>query len=322
MHHKENAVTRIILDVDTGIDDALAILYALRRPDISLEAVTTVYGNIDIAQATRNSLQILEAAGRTDVPVAQGAARALTRPYTKKGSVIHGANGLGGVELPPPSAKPVDAWAPDIIIDIVRAHPGEVTIVPVGPLTNIAQALMRAPDLVEKVKAIVFMGGTIWHPGTPGMPSPMAEVNIFNDPEAARTVITSGAPVTMIGLDVTMQTKLTADMIEEIGRDGDKAAIAAMEASRSYLAAYQLQYPGIQYCALHDPLAVAVAEQPDLVTLQAMKLDVECAGEITRGQIVADNRKVAGVVKNAEVAVAVDAARFEAQFVRTLAGGS
>ena len=313
-------MVRIILDVDTGIDDALAILYALARPGVALEAVTTVYGNVDVLSATRNTLQILEAAGRPDVPVAMGAARALTRPFTKKGSVIHGANGLGGVELPPPAAAPLDAWAPDLIVERVRAHPGEIVLVPVGPLTNIAQALMRAPDIASKLKRIVFMGGTIWHPGTPGLPSPMAEVNIFNDPEAARTVFASGAPLTMIGLDVTMRTRLTAAQIERISRAGNPATRAAMEAARSYLAAYQRQYPGIDYCALHDPLAVAVAEVADVVALERMRLDVECLGEITRGQIVADNRKVAGVEKNADVAVGVDNARFEAWFAEALAG--
>ncbi|ARO13400.1 Inosine/uridine-preferring nucleoside hydrolase [Ketogulonicigenium robustum] len=315
---------RIILDVDTGIDDALAILYALRRPGISLEAVTTTYGNIDIAQATRNSLQILEAAGRTDIPVARGAARALVRPYTKKGSVIHGANGFGGIKLPEQKAEPVARFAPDFIIDLVRAHPGEITLVPVGPLTNIALALMRAPDLAEKLAGIVFMGGTIHHPGTPSMPSPMAEVNIFNDPEAARTVIASGALLTMIGLDVTMTTKLTEEMIARMAKRADAANDLAgrvtMEAARAYLNAYQRQYPGITYCALHDPLAVAVAEDPSLVTLQPMKLDVECVGEITRGQIIPDLRKVAGVVPNTSVAMLVDAPTFEARFEAALGG--
>lgn len=313
---------RMILDVDTGIDDAMAILYAVNRHGVTLEALTTTYGNIDVASATRNSLQILEAAGHSDVPVAAGASRALTRPFTKRGSRIHGANGIGNVELPAPKASARDIWGPDLIIDLVRANPGELTLVPVGPMTNVAHALMKAPDIAEKLAGIVLMGGTIWHPGVPGIPSPVADANFFNDPEAARIVVKSGAKVTMVGMDVTMKTKLTAPMMDDIATRGGPAAGIVMEAARFYLAAYQAQYPDITYCALHDPLAVAVAEDPSIVSLEAMQIDVECVGELTRGQVIPDRRRTGTTVPNAEVAIGVDAEKFEALFVETMVTGA
>lgn len=313
---------RIILDVDTGIDDAMAILYAVNRPGITLEALTTTYGNIDVAAATRNSLQILEAAGCPEIPVASGASRALTRPFNKLGSRIHGANGIGNVDLPAPKAKALDIWAPDFIIELVRASPGELTLVPVGPMTNVAHALMKAPDIAEKLAGIVLMGGTIWHPGVPGIPSPVADANFFNDPEAARIVLKSGAKITMVGMDVTMKTKLTAPMMDDIATRGGPAADIVMQAARFYLAAYQAQYPDITYCALHDPLAVAVAEDPSIVSLEAMQVDVECVGELTRGQVIPDRRRTGTTVPNAEVAIAVEAEKFEALFVETMVMGA
>lgn len=312
---------RILLDVDTGIDDAMAIIYALNAPDVHLEAVTVTYGNIDVASATRNTLQILEAAGRTDIPVASGAARALTRPFTKRGSRIHGMNGIGEIAMPAPSREAIATWGPDLIIEKARAEPGALTLVPVGPMTNVAHALMKAPDIAQKLKGIVLMGGTIWHPGVPGIPSPVADANFFNDPEAARIVLQSGAKVTMVGMDVTMKTKLTSAMITEIGEKGGPAARYAMQAARFYLSAYQAQYPGIDFCALHDPLAVAVAHDPSVVTLEPMQVDVECMGELTRGQVIPDRRKTGTTTPNADVAVAVDAERFEAMFRTAMLAG-
>lgn len=317
---KSRFMTRIILDVDTGIDDAMGILFALGRPQISVEAVTCTYGNIDVASATRNTLQILEAAGRADIPVAAGCRRALTRPFTKKGSRIHGVNGIGEVEMPTPMARPLDIWAPDLMIERVRAAPGEITLVPVGPMTNVAQALMKAPDIAEKVAGIVLMGGTIWHPGVPFIPSPVADANFFNDPEAARIVLQSGAKVTLVGMDVTMKARLTSAMMDDIAVRGGRASGLVMEAARFYLRAYQGQYPGIDWCALHDPLAVAVAEDPTLVTSEAMRIDVECQGEITRGQVIPDRRATGDVTPNALVPVDVDTDRFVPRFVEALAG--
>lgn len=313
-------MTRMILDVDTGIDDAMAILYALAHPGITLEAITCVYGNIDVDTATRNTLALLEAAGRPDIPVATGCRRALTRPYTKKGSRIHGANGIGDVELPEPVTAAQDIWGPDLIIELARKYPGEIVLVPVGPQTNVAQALMKAPDIAQKLKGIVQMGGTIWHPGVPGIPSPVADANFFNDPESVRIILESGANVTMVTMDTTMQARLSSAMMDDIAARGGKAAGIAMEAARFYLRAYQAQYPDIDWCALHDPLAVAVAHDPSWVTLTPMQVDIECRGEITRGQVIPDRRATGTTTPNALISTAIDSIAFESHFVEMLAG--
>ncbi|MGK9051064.1 nucleoside hydrolase [Neorhizobium petrolearium] len=311
---------RIILDVDTGIDDALAIVYALAHPDIALEAVTTVYGNINVDMATANTLGLLEAAGRFDIPVAAGAKRSLTRPYNKTASRIHGQNGFGGIELPKPRVAARDIWGPDLLIEMARANPGEITLVPVGPMTNVAQALMKAPEIATLFKRIVLMGGTIWHPGVPRIPSPVADANFFNDPEAARIVLQSGARIVMVGMDVTMKTLFTEPMMDRIEREGGLASRKCAEASRFYLAAYREQYPDITGCALHDPLAVAVALDPSLVTVEPMQVDVECAGELSRGQVIPDRRRTGTTVPNADVCIDVDVDRFVGGFVDTLCG--
>ena len=312
---------RLILDIDTGIDDALALFYALRRPGIALAAVTTTYGNIDVAGATRNTLQILELAGRADVPVAAGAAHSLLRPYLRKASHIHGENGIGEVELPPPAHAATGEHAADLIIRMAHAHPGEITLCPVGPITNVALALARAPEIAGLLREIVIMGGTIWHPGIPGIPSPMADANFYNDPEAARIVLRSGARLKLVGMDVTMQTLLTPAIVDDIAARGGPAAATMMRIARFYVAAYQAQYPGIAGCGLHDPLAVAVAEDASLVTLEPMYLDIELAGELTRGQVVADRRRTGTVQPNAEVCVAVDVPRFIGHFVAAFVSG-
>lgn len=311
---------RIILDVDTGIDDALAIVYALAHPDIALEAVTTVYGNINVDMATANTLGLLEAAGRSDIPVAAGAKQSLTRPYTKMGSRIHGPNGFGGIDLPAPKVAARDIWGPDLLIEMARANPGEITLVPVGPMTNVAQALMKAPEIATLFKRIVLMGGTIWHPGVPRIPSPVADANFFNDPEAARIVLQSGAKITMVGMDVTMKTLFTESMMDRIEEEGGLASQKCAEASRFYLAAYREQYPDITGCALHDPLAVAVALDPGLVTVESMQVDVECAGELSRGQVIPDRRKTGTTVPNADVCIDVDVDQFVNGFVDALCG--
>lgn len=297
---------RIILDVDTGIDDALAILYALGRKDITLEALTTTYGNIDVDIATRNSLQLLELAGRKDIPVARGVSRPLTQPFDGGAPFVHGQNGFGGVELDPPSTGAVDLWGPDLLIEMARANPGEIMLLAVSPMTNIAQALMKAPDIATKFRKIVMMGSTLSHPGIGGVVPPMVDANFHNDPEAARIVLQSGARLVAVGMDVTMRAKLKAADIDAIEARGGPAAKAAMQASRFYLAAYERLYGGIDFCGLHDPLAVALAEQPALGSFETMSADIECAGTLTRGQMLPDRRPGAPADQLVDVATDVD----------------
>jgi purine nucleosidase len=312
-------LTRLILDVDTGIDDAMAILYALNRPGIRLEACTTTFGNTDVDTATKNTLSILELAGRADVPVARGSARSLLRPFVKAADHVHGPNGLGGVRLPEPRARPVGDHAADLIVRMARENPGAITLCPVGPLTNVALALSRAPDLASLLKEIVVMGSTIFHPGIQGIPTPLADANFWNDAEAAQIVVRCGARVTLVGMDVTMKVLLTRPMREAIAAGGEVGA-TMMRIADFYVGSYERMYPGIAGCGLHDPLAVAVAEDRSLATTERMCVDVELAGTLTRGQTVADRRRTAAGRENADVCLGVDVARFSDRFVAALAG--
>jgi inosine-uridine nucleoside N-ribohydrolase len=310
---------RMILDVDTGIDDAMAILYALNRPGIRLEACTTTFGNTDVDTATRNTLSILELAGRGDVPVARGSARSLVRSFVKSANHVHGENGLGGISLPEPSAAPVGEHAADLIIRMARENPGAITLCPVGPLTNIALALTRAPDIADLLKEIVVMGSTIFQPGIQGIPTPLADANFWNDAEAAQIVLRSGAKVTLVGMDVTMKVLLTRAMREEIA-SGGRAGATMMRIAGFYVNSYETMYPGIAGCGLHDPLAAAIAEDRSLATIERMCVDVELAGQLTRGQTVADRRRTAKGRENADVCLDVDVGSFRERFVAALKG--
>jgi purine nucleosidase len=311
---------RMILDVDTGIDDAMAILYALNRPGIRLEALTTAFGNTDVDTATVNTLKILELAGHSDIPVARGAGRSLLRPFVKAADHVHGANGLGNVSLQEPRGKPVGEHAADLIIRMARENPGQITLCPVAPITNVALALTKAPEIAGLLKEIVVMGSTIFHPGIHGIPTPMADANFWNDAEAAQIVLRSGAKITLVGMDVTMQVLLPRSMRDTIAQTGGRVGSVMMEIAEFYVKSYETMYPGILGCGLHDPLAVAIAEDPSLATTELMCVDIELHGTLTRGQTVADRRRTAADRRNADVCMAVDGDRFCERFVAAMTG--
>lgn len=305
---------RLILDVDTGVDDAMAILYALRRPGIRLEALTTTFGNTDVGAATRNTLRILDLAGRSDVPVARGPGRSLLKPFAGGADHVHGVGGLGEAALPEPRGKAVAEAAPDLITRLAREHPGQMTIAAVGPVTNVALALAKTPELAGLVKRIVVMGSTLFHPGIHGISSPMADANFWNDPEAAQIVLRSGAPITLVGMDVTMKVLLTGEMRKTIAARSPLGA-TLMQIAQFYVDAYARMYPGFDGCGLHDPLAVAIAEDPSLARTERMCVDIELAGTRTRGQAIADRRRTSEPLRNADVCVEVDTAEFSRRFV-------
>ena len=236
---------RMIIDVDTGIDDAMAIFYAVRRPGIKLEALTTTFGNTDTAIATKNTLRVLELLKRPDIPVAKGVGRSLIHPYVRRADHVHGANGIGDIELPPPKIRETGEHAADLIIRLAKESPGEIVLCPVGPLTNVALALVKAPEIAKLLRKIVIMGSTIFHPGIQGPAAPMVDANFANDPEAAHIVLQAGANVTLVGMDVTMTTLLSTDMIDEVAREGDDAAKLLMRMADFYVGAYKTMYPGI-----------------------------------------------------------------------------
>ncbi len=303
---------KILIDCDTGIDDALALYYAARQPELELLAVTCVSGNTDVEIAAENSLAVLELAGRGDVPVALGAGRSLLTPFVRSADFVHGTNGLGGVVLPAPRGSPVSIHAADFIIDTVKAAPGEVTLCAVAPLTNVALALAKAPEIAGLMREIVTMGSTLVHPGIHRVAPPMADANWLNDPEAAQIVLQSGAPLTVVGMDVTMRAILSPAAMAAIRAEGPAAAGTLMDATEFYAGAYAGMYPDLGGCALHDPLAVACVHAPELLTLEPMRLDVELAGRLSRGQAIPDRRP--GVTPNCRVAIALDAPEFLRRF--------
>jgi purine nucleosidase len=310
----------MIIDVDPGIDDAMAIFYAVRQPGITLEALTTTFGNTDTAIATGNTLRVLELLGRPDIPVAKGVGRSLIHPYVRRADHVHGSNAIGDIKLPEPKIRPTDEHASDLIIRMAKENPGEITLCPVGPVTNLALALVKAPETARLLRKIVVMGSTIFHPGIHGPAAPMVDANFANDPEAAHIVLQSGADITLVGMDVTMTTLFSAEMIDDIAREGDQAAKMLMRMTKFYVKAYTSMYPGIAGCGLHDPLAVAVAEDPSLARTERMFVDVELHGELTRGQTIADRRLTAVARHNADVCMDIDRPRFLANFLAAIKG--
>jgi len=280
---KESAPTpaarhRVIIDTDPGVDDALAILLALRSPELKVEAITPVAGNVPLDFTLPNALKLVEIAGRTDVPVAGGARHPLVRQLITA-SHVHGNNGLAGVEFPEPKIKPVAEKAPEMIRKIVNANPGEISIVAVGPLTNVALALRDDPDLAGKLRSIVIMGGSL----SGGNVTPAAEFNLYVDPEAARVVFDAGVPLTMVGLDVTRKVLFTDERLKALEVAKNPSGIAAakiMAATLEHL--NRGPHPMIE--AMHDPLTVANLIDPGILTLKDYYVEVETEGEFTAGE--------------------------------------
>jgi inosine-uridine nucleoside N-ribohydrolase len=274
---------RIILDVDTGVDDAIAILLALRSPELKVEAVTAVSGNVPLAFTLPNSLRLVEIAGRTDVPVAGGAATPLVRRLVTA-SYVHGNNGLGGVEFPEPKLKPVEEPADQLIRRIVSSSPGQITIVGVGPLTNVATVLKSDPALATQIKEIVVMGGSL----TGGNVTPSAEFNFYVDPEAARIVFDSGVPLTMVGLNVTQKVLLGESQLAVLEAAKNPASQAAAKILRSTLEHLRKgRGISVKSMAMHDPLTVAHLIDPTILTLKDYFVEIETTGEFTAGESVA-----------------------------------
>jgi len=293
--------TRIILDCDPGIDDALAIAFAHGHPGIELVGITTVAGNVGLAKTTANALAVCEFTGAAATPVTAGCAGPLLRPALDARQV-HGDSGLGGAVLPPAAASPAPGHAIDYIVDTVRAAPGEITLVATGPLTNIALAVKREPRLADWVRGFVIMGGSAGR----GNVTPAAEYNIWADPEAAAAVFRAGWIVTMLGLDVTMRTGATEAVLRRmrgLGLLGTGLLLPALEQYRS------VSEPGGP--SVHDVCAVAWVAEPDLFGLVPARVQVEVAGQFTAGMTVTDFDFPGEVGSaNALVAMRIDVDRF------------
>jgi purine nucleosidase len=304
--------TRIILDCDPGHDDAMAILLAHGTPEIELAAITTVAGNHPLALTTLNALRVCTLAGITDVPVAAGCAAPLIRPLVTAPE-IHGTTGLEGHEWGEPNVKAVPDHAVDLIVDMVMAAPGEITLVPTAPLTNIAMAVRKEPRIAERVREVVLMGGAY----TRGNVTPAAEFNIFVDPEAAAIVFAAGWPLTMIGLEVTHMAGATADVMSRIAGLNTPVARAVV-GMLGFLREQVMRETGIDAPHVHDACAVARVARPELVTCQDARVDVEVAGLFTYGMTVTDFRRRNRVDFNAKVGTSLDVPAFWDLFVGAL----
>jgi len=274
---KPESPHRIILDTDPGVDDALAILLALRSPELRVEAITPVAGNVPLDFTLPNALRLVEIAGRPDVPVAAGASHPLVRRLVTAGHV-HGNNGLAGIEFPEPKIKPVRETAAEIIRRIVRENPNQVSIVAVGPLTNVGTVLREDPGLAALIRSIVIMGGSI----SAGNMTPAAEFNIWVDPEAARIVFDAGVPLTMVGLDVTRKVLFTPDHLQILEGGKNPSAQAAARIMRATIENLN-RGPHPMLEAMHDPLTIAHLVDPGILTLEDYCVEVETTGEFTAG---------------------------------------
>jgi purine nucleosidase len=320
---------KIIIDTDPGTDDAMAIMLALNSPELDVRALTVVPGNVTAKQGLENALRMISLANRCDIPVAAGAQHPLFQKLITA-EFWHGKNGLANVELPPSKCKVDSRFGPDLIIEMVHAAPHEITLVPVGPLTNIALALQKDPSIVPLVKEVIIMGGSI----TGGNVNASAEANIYNDPEAAQIVFQAGWPLTMVGLDVGDKTLFTRKYLEKLGQTHGPMNDFIYQVA-NYLIDLSAKF-GSNGTPMYDPLAVGVAIDASLVKAPAMHVDVETRGEFTRGETVANRRNavehnvlhgdryiIEGLDKvepNAKVCVDVDADRFLELFVSRIRG--
>ena len=316
----------VVLDVDTGIDDALALLLALRSPEVQLVGITTVAGNVPLRQVVENTLHVLATAGAAQVPVAVGAAQPLVGPLTTA-TFFHGPTGLGEIAPPPPATTAVAEPAPVFLTRLASQYRGTLTVIATGPLTNIALACRLAPDFGSQLRQLVVMGGAVT---VAGNVTPVAEANIYNDPEAAQIVLATGMTPILIGLDVTHrvlwrpeQQRAASGYLRSLSAPNPVGQLA-VDLLTWYLRADLAA--GLPGSPLHDPLAVGAALWPELFTFRPMHVAVETAGQFSRGQTIGvperqrervlpqqEGHDVVGmeaVIPNARVALDVDAATF------------
>ncbi len=333
---------QLLLDVDTGIDDSLALLYACGSPEAKLVAVTCVAGNVDARQVAENTRAVLELAGRGDVEVALGRETPLVRPLVTTPDT-HGPRGIGYAELPPARRPLSERHAVDLIIAEARRQPGEITLVTLGPATNLAVAVLREPELPILLRRWVLMGGSY---RSPGNTAPTTEWNASVDPDAMKVAITAfsepsiverrmtaGLPALplALGLDVTERAKLLPDHLDRLARRAGSGIDAARNAAAGSVATHAMiryvadalrfymefhsRYDGFYGAFIHDPLAVAAALDPLLVRTEELPVDVELGGILTTGETVTDWRRTWGRPATLAVAVEADAALFLDRFV-------
>ena len=304
----------LVIDTDPGVDDAVALLLALRCPEVSLVAVTTVFGNVDLATTTANALRLLTLAGRTDVPVAAGAERPLVHPQPDRADAWHGADGLGGHadRLPAPAFQADRRDAVTLLADVLGTATEPVTIAAIGPLTNVALLLAAHPSLAPKIGRLVVMGGALGSGNT----TPAAEFNVWSDPEAARRVLVEeSVPTTLVPLDLTMRGWVGADWLDALAAGGGVGAVLA-GVLQHYRRRYHDVY-GNDGVAIHDAVAVLEAVAPGTLRTTPLPLEVACDHGPARGAVIAD-RVGSGPGRTVDVALDADLTAVHAELLRRL----
>jgi len=261
---------KIIIDTDPGVDDSMAIFFALCSPELDVIGLTTIFGNVHTELATKNALRLLEIAGRAEIPVAQGAVDALAQPFEGPVPFVHGEDGQGDIFAPDPAGTAIDLSAAHFIIEQLRAHPGEITLVPVGPLTNIALALRLEPRIADWVAEVVLMGGNAL---VPGNASPAGEANIRNDPEAADVVFGADWQVTMVGLDVTLRVHMRPEHIDEYAAHGNPMSDHISRILPHYRNYFEANYDA-EGIFVHDSSAIAYLLDPSLFSVRRWPIRV------------------------------------------------
>ena len=304
---------RILLDTDPGIDDACAILLALASPELTVEGLSIVHGNCSVEQATTNALAVLELAHGSNIPVARGCELPLVQP-SLLAPETHGDTGLGYAKLPTPRAAPIPQHGVDFLIEQILKSPGEITLLAIGPLTNVALAIRQEPRLVEALKEIIIMGGALRHEGNT---TALGEFNTSVDPHAAHIVYHAGIPTTLVPLDVTYQCILTPGDVNRLLRTDSPITKFVADSTRFYMEFHD-EYQKIDGCVINDPLALALIFAPELCTYQELPVDVDLSGGICMGKTVADFYNYGKKPANMRVALGVRARDFMDLFVERI----
>jgi inosine-uridine nucleoside N-ribohydrolase len=303
----------VVIDTDPGIDDAVALMLALAGPELDVRGVTTVGGNTGIEHTTENALRLLHLLDRDDIPLARGADVPLVRRDSRPDAGVHGEDGFGGVVLEPAPRSADTRSAVQLMVDVIEESADPVTLIALGPLTNVAALFAAVPEVAARLDRIVLMGGGA---RVLGNMTPAAEFNIWFDPDAAARVFAAGVPVTMVGLDVTNRA-LTAPG-DWSGLSADGRVSRAVRAMVEFYTAYYREHVGTDSTPQHDALAVAAVLLPSVVTTRLLHVDVECAGTLTRGMTVADVDGVSSAVPRTDVALDLDAQAFNRLLVQRL----
>jgi len=274
---------KILIDTDPGIDDSLAILLALASPELSLEGLSIVHGNCSLEQAVINGLSVLELANAGHIPVTAGCELPLVQP-SLLAPETHGNTGLGYAKLPKPRIKPRVQHGCDFLIEKILSNPGEITLVAIGPLTNVALAIRKEPRIVKALKELIIMGGAIRHEGNT---TALAEFNTFVDPHAAHIVYHAGIPTTLVPLDVTYQCMLTRKDVERLQVSNSPIPAFIRDTTKFYMEFHDA-YQGLEGCVINDPLALALTFAPELCDYQELPVDVDLSGGVSMGKTFAD----------------------------------